>query len=131
MQDLPQPDLLVALVADFLRTEILPNTRGAQGFQLRVAVNALDLSVRQMRGAWQTNAQEYERLNSLLAREGSLDELNRALCDEIASGSMTLETPGLADHLWATTLAKLAIDQPNYAAYRREMERVEHPQPSS
>jgi hypothetical protein len=27
----------------------------------------------------------------------------------------------LAEHLWQTTLAKLAVDQPNYAAYRREM----------
>ena len=26
----------------------------------------------------------------------------------------------LVDHLWQTTLDKLAVDQPNYAAYRRE-----------
>ncbi len=31
---------------------------------------------------------------------------------------MDLETPGLADHLWETTLAKLAVDQPNYWGYR-------------
>ena len=36
----------------------------------------------------------------------------------IRAGELTLETPGLADHLWATTLAKLAVDQPNYAGYR-------------
>ena len=36
-----------------------------------------------------------------------------------------LATPGLADHLWQTTLAKLAVDQPNYASYKREMGRGE------
>jgi hypothetical protein len=34
---------------------------------------------------------------------------------------MDLQTPGLADHLWQTTMAKLAVDQPNYASYKREL----------
>ena len=33
------------------------------------------------------------------------------------------DTPGIWSHLWATTLATLSIDQPNYAAYRREASR--------
>ena len=32
-------------------------------------------------------------------------------------------TPDLAAHLWATTLDKLAIDQPSYAGYRRALEK--------
>jgi hypothetical protein len=43
------------------------------------------------------------------------------LAGKIASGEADLRTPGLAEHLWQTTLAKLAVDQPNYAAYRREL----------
>jgi hypothetical protein len=39
----------------------------------------------------------------------------------IAAGAVDLNTPGLAEHLWATTLAKLAVDQPTYASYRREL----------
>ena len=31
-----------------------------------------------------------------------------------------LHTPGLAEHLWQTTLDKLAVDQPGYDSYRRE-----------
>jgi Domain of unknown function (DUF6285) len=58
----------------------------------------------------------------LLGRQGSIEDLNRALCDLIASGEITLATPGLKDHLWATTIAKLAVDQPNYASYRRTLE---------
>ena len=48
-------------------------------------------------------------------------ELNRALADRIAKGEVDLQTPGLADHLWQTTMDKLAVDQPNYASYKREL----------
>lgn len=123
MQDLPKSADLVSLVADFLRAEIMPVTKGAQNFQLRVAINALDLAAREVRGAADSDASERARLIALLGRDGDLETLNRALCDQIASGAMTLETAGVADHLWATTMAKLAVDQPNYASYRRERAR--------
>jgi hypothetical protein len=55
--------------------------------------------------------------------QGSLFELNRALADKIAKGEVDLQTSGLAGHLWQTTMDKLAIDQPTYAAYRRELEK--------
>ncbi len=54
--------------------------------------------------------------------QGSLGELNRMLADQIAKGEVDLQTSGLADHLWQTTMDKLAVDQPNYASYRRELE---------
>ena len=53
--------------------------------------------------------------------EGILVSLNTELSHRIAEGAMGLETPGLADHLWATTLAKLAVAQPTYAAYRASL----------
>ena len=53
--------------------------------------------------------------------EGSLKGLNRELCARISSGELTLETEGLREHLWVTTLAKLAIDQPKYSGYRRAL----------
>jgi hypothetical protein len=56
----------------------------------------------------------------LLRTAGSLEELNALLSRRIAAGELDLQTPGLAEHLWATTLAKVAIDQPTYASYRRE-----------
>jgi hypothetical protein len=69
-----------------------------------------------------SDAAETMRLTKLLGKEGSLGELNRALADRIARGEADLQTPGLSDHLWQTTMDKLAVDQPNYAAYRRELE---------
>jgi hypothetical protein len=63
------------------------------------------------------------RLKQLLGMDGSLIELNRALADKIAKGELDLQTPGLTEHLWQTTMDKLAVDQPNYASYKREMGR--------
>ena len=48
---------------------------------------------------------------------GDLAILNRRLADRIADGRLSLVTPGLASHLWRTTLDKLAVDQPGYASY--------------
>ena len=58
-----------------------------------------------------------DSLRALLHQDGALEPLNRLLCDAIAQGRVDLSTPGLADHLWATTLAKIAIDQPTYPSY--------------
>ena len=50
--------------------------------------------------------------------QGSLGELNRVLAERIAKGELDLQTPGLSEHLWQTTMDKLAVDQPNYASYQ-------------
>ncbi|WP_316202258.1 MULTISPECIES: DUF6285 domain-containing protein [unclassified Bradyrhizobium] len=120
MQDEPTPTELVKAVADFLRTDIAPLISGHQAFKLRVGINALDLVVRQLTQAAPADAAEHARLKQLLRRDGDLLELNRVLSEQIASGAVDLGTPGLKDHLWQTTLDKLAVDQPNYASYRRE-----------
>jgi Domain of unknown function (DUF6285) len=120
MQDEPTPTELIKAVADFLRNELTPSISGHSAFKLRVAINALDLVTRQLALEQGSDADEGARLMQLLGMQGSLAELNRALVDRIAKGEVDLNTPGLADHLWQTTMAKLAVDQPNYAAYRRE-----------
>lgn len=123
MQDEPTPIELTKAVADFLRTDITPLISGHQAFKLRVAINILDLVTRQLTQEEATDAKEVERLRALLGRDGSVTELNRALAERIAKGEVDLATPGLAEHLWATTMDKLAVDQPNYASYKRELSR--------
>ncbi|MGA2291328.1 DUF6285 domain-containing protein [Bradyrhizobium sp.] len=125
MQDEPTPEELITAVADFLRGDIAPVVTGHDAFRLRVAINALDLVTRQLRLAARSDAAEAERLSRLLGKQGPLGELNRRLADGIAKGEVDLQTPGLADHLWQTTMDKLAVDQPNYASYRRELEQTE------
>jgi hypothetical protein len=121
MQDEPTPTELIKAVADFLRNDITPAIGGHSAFKLRVAINALDLVTRQLALESSSDAEETARLTQLLGMQGSLGELNRALASKIASGEADLQTPGLAEHLWQTTMDKLAVDQPNYAAYRREL----------
>jgi hypothetical protein len=122
MQDEPTPTELIKAVADFLRNDIAPAIGGHSAFKLRVAINALDLVTRQLALESSSDAAEAERLSQLLGRQGLLEELNRVLARKIASGEADLQTPGLAEHLWQTTMDKLAVDQPNYAAYRRELD---------
>lgn len=123
MQDEPTPIELTKAVADFLRNDIAPLISGHQAFKLRVAVNILDLVTRQLTREEGSDAAEVGRLRGLLGMDGSVMELNRALAERIAKGELDLATPGLAEHLWATTMDKLAVDQPNYASYKRELER--------
>ncbi|WP_298879965.1 DUF6285 domain-containing protein [uncultured Bradyrhizobium sp.] len=123
MQDEPNPIELTKAVADFLRNDITPLISGHQGFKLRVAINILDLVTRQLTQEEGSDAKEVERLRALLGVDGSVTDLNRALAERIAKGEVDLTTPGLAEHLWATTMEKLAVDQPNYASYKRELGR--------
>ena len=123
MQDEPTPIELTKAVADFLRNDIAPMISGHHAFKLRVAINALDLVTRQLTLQAGGNEAEAGRLKQLLGVDGSLHDLNRTLAGKIAKGEVDLRTPGLAEHLWQTTMDKLAVDQPNYASYRREVER--------
>jgi hypothetical protein len=123
MQDEPTPVELTRAVADFLRNDIAPMISGHNAFKLRVAINILDLVTRQLTIEEGSDAKEVERLTSLLGMTGSVMELNRVLAERIAKGELDLATTGLAEHLWQTTMYKLAIDQPNYASYKRELAR--------
>jgi Domain of unknown function (DUF6285) len=123
MQDEPTPTELTKAVADFLRNEVTPMISGHNAFKLRVAINILDLVTRQLTLEEGSDAAEAARLRALLGMDGSVTELNRALAERIAKGEADLGTPGLAEHLWQTTMDKLAVDQPNYASYKRELSR--------
>jgi hypothetical protein len=123
MQDEPTPIELTSAVADFLRKEITPMISGHNAFKLRVAINILDLVTRQLTLAEGSDAREVERLTGLLAMKGSVMELNRVLAERIMKGEVDLGTPGLAEHLWQSTMDKLAVDQPNYASYKHELAR--------
>lgn len=123
MQDEPRPDELVKAVADFLRNDIAPQISGHAAFKLRVAINALDLATRQLALSGDSDAAELHGLTMLLGVHGTLPDLNRDLAARLKDGSVDLTTPGVKEHLWETTMAKLAVDQPNYAAYKRELKR--------
>jgi hypothetical protein len=121
MQDTPDHTEILAAVAVLLREEIMPLLKGRPNYQVRVAANALDLVGRQIDLQAGADREEHARLVKILGRDGPLMELNQALCDAIESHALTLESPGVREHLWATTMAKLSVDQPTYARYLDEL----------
>ena len=124
MHDRPSTTQLVAAVRDFLERTALPELHGHSAFLARVAANALAIVERELALGAGQDAAERERLSALLGGDGPLEAQNRALCREIRAGRIGLDTPGLLEHLRATTLAKLAVDQPGYSGYRRALDRV-------
>ena len=125
MQDQPSAIELLQAVRSFLQDQAIPRLEGRAAFHARIAVNALAIVERGLELGPAQSAAERERLETLLGRTGTLDELNRELCRRIRAGEVDLDTAGLLEHLRETTLAKLAVDQPRYAAYRRAVGEVE------
>ena len=123
MHDRPSAAQLIAAVRDFLEQVAQPQLSGHSAFHARVAANALAIVERELSLGAEQDAAERERLCALLGSDGPLEAQNRELCRAIRAGEIGQGTPGLLDHLRATTLAKLAVDQPNYSAYRRALER--------
>lgn len=119
MYDQPTAAELIEAVAGFLREEIQPQLSGRLAFHTRVAVNVLEMVRRQLALGPAAEAGEAKRLRDLLGRDGPLPELEAKLCELIAAGGFAHDDPGLVEHLWATTLDTLAVDQPSYATYRR------------
>jgi hypothetical protein len=118
MQDEPRPDEILTAVAAFLKGPALRESGQHIAFQLRVCANAVEIAQRCLTLGPPAEAEELARLRPLLLIDGDLVSLNRELAQRIRDGRMTLATPGLKEHLWAATMAKLAVDQPNYSGYR-------------
>lgn len=122
MLDQPRGAEILDAVAALLRDVLVPQLQGSAGFQARVAANAVDLVARELRQGASAEAAAHARLAALLGRDGPLAVLEADLASAIARGTLPGADPGrqadLDAHLWATTMDKLAIDQPSYAPYR-------------
>ena len=109
---------LMQAVQDFVGEEIAPRLAGHAAFSARVAGNVLALMLRELDLGPRFRAAEQARLEALLNETGTLEVLNRILCDKIAKGALGPEDEALMDHLKRATMGKLAIDQPTYAGYQ-------------
>lgn len=119
MQDDPSPLAVLDAAIGHLRENVLPklDTRGQ--FEMRVTMSALSLVRRTLALTPESDAAEVLRLRELLGEGGDLASLNASLCARIRDGAVDLKTPSLFDHLYKTAVEKLAVDQPNYSAYKR------------
>jgi Domain of unknown function (DUF6285) len=122
MLDQPRGADILAAVSRLLRETLMPLLSANAAFQARVAANAIDLVAREINLGETVEREALARLQALLSRDGTLDDLEAELSSRIRSGELDLHSPGLADHLWQTTLDKMKIDQPTYASYRRTLE---------
>lgn len=116
MMDRPTLPELIGAVREFLEGPAMAQLQGHTAYHARVAINALRIAERELADGPRADAAERGRLAALLgASEGDLEELNRAACAAIRGGELTASSPGLIDHLLATAIDKVAIDQPNYS----------------
>lgn len=122
MQDRPHAAAILAAVAAFLREAAIPNLPPREAFDARVEANALDLVQRQISSGFTREALEQDRLQTLLGHDGGLADLNTEFALELREGRLDASDPSVSEHLWATTLDKLAVDQPRYSAYLRTLQ---------
>ena len=119
MRTRPTIDELRAAVDAFHREA--DRSAPAHGFYNRVADNVATLIAREETLGPASEDAERQRLRGLLGADGDLESLNRALSGAIRSGALAIDDPALLDHLRQTARENLAIDNPRYASYRRDM----------
>ncbi|MBS0274164.1 MAG: hypothetical protein JSR55_07115 [Proteobacteria bacterium] len=118
MMDQPSMLELVKAVQSFIETKAMPELKGHTAFHARVAANALGIVARELELGPKTANTEEARLATLLGREGSLEDLNRDLCQRIRESRIDIQSEALRRHLELTTLDKVSIDQPTYSGLK-------------
>jgi aminoglycoside phosphotransferase (APT) family kinase protein len=120
--DMPRTDELLRSVRDFLHQDVMQATQGRINFLARVAGNSLDIVLRELAIGPEHRRREEERLRPLLGGGGDLEELRWRLVHALRDGTMPLDGPGLAEHLRATVVNQVAIDQPKYSGLRTALD---------
>ncbi len=118
MEDSPTARELVTAVREFIEQHLAPTLEGHTAFHARVAINALAIVERQLDQGPDADARERARLVALLGEDADLASLNHALALAIRDGRLSLDDPALINHLRATTVDKVTIDQPRYSGLR-------------
>ena len=127
-EQLPDPDMprleeLVGATRDFLHGPVRDETTGRTRFHALVAGNALDIVYRDLHFGAEHRRREHERLRRLLDADGSLPDLRWKLVHAIRDDAIALDDTRLHEHLRATVVNQIAIDQPKYSGFRTAAER--------
>src|ERR1700722_20074617 len=99
LYDQPTASELLSAVAGFLRDEVSPTLSGRLAFHARVAVNVLEMVRRELALGPAAVDGEATRLKALLEHDGSVADLEAALCEAIAGDRIAPADPALIDHL--------------------------------
>jgi len=116
--DMPRIDELTLGVRDLLREDVMAASEGRLQFLTRVAANALDIVLRELSIGPEHRRREHQRLRDLLGKDDELETLRWQLVTALRDATMPLNSPELAEHLRATVVNQIAIDQPRYSGFR-------------
>lgn len=114
----PTATQLLEAVAGYLENVALPKLEGHAAFHGRVAINVVNIVKRELELGPAAAEAERQRLVALLGANGDLDSLRTDLCARLREGAMNFDTPGLADHLLATAVDRVRIEQPQYKSLK-------------
>jgi len=114
----PAAGELLRALAEHLEKVVQPRLYGTDAYQNRIALNLLRILEREAALGPQLINEEQARLIDLLGSGGGPTTLNERLCTQISNGTLAATDARLLDHLRRTIYAKMAIDNPQYAAYR-------------
>ena len=117
--DRPTADELLEAVEEFLREKVMPATEGQVSFHARVAANVVGAVRREIAQSPAVETDQHARLLALLKHEGSLEDLNRELCEQIRGGEWDLSDVALLEHLRAVAIENLGVDNPRYSAFKK------------
>ena len=112
--DRPDALELIEAAAEHLATRVRPVLSGHASFEALIAANLLMIARRELELAQPARAAERERLQALLGRNGSLDELEDQLVARIRAGDLGPGDRRLMDHLRATVRDRLRVSNPGY-----------------
>ena len=113
--DVPGAAELVEAVRTYLADDLGPRSEGRDRFLLRVAANALAIAGREIEALPVDSAAHAEMLASFAV------DSEASLSAAIRSGELDHRRAELAEALWTTTLAKLAVANPRYRDESLEM----------
>jgi hypothetical protein len=113
-QDRPTIGELLEAVREFLSQRVAPELEGHTAFHTRVSINVLAMLERELALGPALDAAERERLETLLGRRGSLDELNAELAQCLRQGGLDERRDEVVAHLRETVRGKLSIANPRY-----------------
>jgi hypothetical protein len=114
MTSKPPAEDLLDVVREFMERDLLPTLSAELWFQCKVAINVLRIVRRELEFGPGLQAAERQRLVQILGKEGSVDDLNRALCALIREGNIEDGSPALIGHLPATIAGALKVNNPKW-----------------
>lgn len=110
---------LLAVVQEYLETEIAPLVPSHHRFQLRIVKRALETVQRELLLGHAASQDEGARLRTLLGYDAPLADMNDGLARGIREGDLPIDDAALLAHLRSTIEDALAINNPKWARTAR------------